>query len=127
MIRTIYIVNWQHKRWAIAATLQTLKVKTANCGVFAYRSAAAYQGIWGALLAGSCYVPMNPRFPTDKNHSVLLAADCAVIIVDQRSEDAARKLLLKLDKGIVVLLPEHNQLPTGVRQRRTTIFVRGRW
>ncbi|MDP0589127.1 MAG: AMP-binding protein [Candidatus Endonucleobacter bathymodioli] len=95
----------------IAATLQALAINPERCGILAYRSAVIYQSIWGALLAGCCYVPLNPRFPPGKNHPVLVAADCSVVIVDRRSEAAACELLLRLDKGISVLLPEHSKLP----------------
>ncbi|MDP0560815.1 MAG: AMP-binding protein [Candidatus Endonucleobacter sp. (ex Gigantidas childressi)] len=96
---------------AIAATLQALSCSPEICGILAYRSAVTYQSLWGALLAGCCYVPLNPRFPLGKNHPIFVASGCSVIIVDRRSEAAARELLLRLDKGVSVLLPEHSELP----------------
>ena len=96
---------------AIAATLQSLITAPGNCGILAYRSAVAYQGIWGALFAGCCYVPMNPRFPVIRNQAALQSADCKILIVDQRSEDAARELLQKAEQPLTVLLPEHKLLP----------------
>ncbi len=96
---------------SIAATLQALNLGTFNCGLLAYRSATIYQGIWGTLLAGGCYVPMNPRFPAAKNKAVLSAARCPVIIVDKRSEAAAKELLHELNHSVTVLLPEHEQCP----------------
>ena len=96
---------------AIAATLQALKFASGRCAILAYRSAVAYQGICGTLLAGGCYVPLNPRFPVDKNQSVLASATSDFMIVDRRSEETARQLLLKHDSVMSVLLPEHQTLP----------------
>ena len=96
---------------AIAATLATMDWELKRCAVLAYRSAVAYQGIWGILLAGGCYTPLNPRFPVDKNESILHTAGCTTILVDKRSEEAARQLLCQQQQVMSVLMPEHSELP----------------
>ena len=51
--------------------------------ILANRSIVAYAGILAALRAGCVYVPMNPRFPLERNRNILEASGATAIIIDE--------------------------------------------
>jgi amino acid adenylation domain-containing protein len=51
--------------------------------VLAPKSAASVVGIYGALKAGACYVPLDPKAPEDRLSYVLRDSAAAVIVADQ--------------------------------------------
>src|SRR5262245_56672367 len=53
--------------------------------IFSHRTSTAYVGIVAALLNGCAYVPLNTRFPNDRNATMLQASDARVVIADDRS------------------------------------------
>lgn len=55
-------------------------------GLLAARSLATYAGYLAALRLGSVVVPLNPKFPADRNQSMCAAAGVDVLVVD---DDAA--------------------------------------
>lgn len=96
-----------------------------RAALLAYRSVAAYAGVLGILLAGKAYVPLNPRFPTERTRAMLEAADTRVLVVDRRSADAAFRVLATVDRPMLVLMPEHEAPPTGLpRSSRHRIVCR---
>src|SRR5713101_8116665 len=50
--------------------------------VFGSRSATSFAGVLGALLRGHGYVPLNPRFPTERNRSIIDRSGCRSVVVD---------------------------------------------
>jgi D-alanine--poly(phosphoribitol) ligase subunit 1 len=53
--------------------------------IFSHRNRVAYSGILGVLLAGMTYVPLNVRFPVDRNKKIAVAARANVLICDRAS------------------------------------------
>ncbi|MCB1759073.1 MAG: amino acid adenylation domain-containing protein [Gammaproteobacteria bacterium] len=53
-------------------------------GIYAHRTGVAYMGILAALASGRTYVPLNPRFPPDRNDSIVRSAGVQQIILDNR-------------------------------------------
>jgi amino acid adenylation domain-containing protein len=51
--------------------------------VLAPKSAAAVVGLYGALKAGACYVPLDPKAPEDRLSYVLSDSAAAVIVADE--------------------------------------------
>jgi amino acid adenylation domain-containing protein len=51
--------------------------------VLAPKSAAAVVGLYGALKAGACYVPLDPKAPEDRLSYVLRDSAAAVIVTDE--------------------------------------------
>ncbi len=49
-------------------------------GVYAHRRADTVAGMLGAVLAGCCYVPLNPGYPAEKLRQILQDADIHVIL-----------------------------------------------
>lgn len=97
---------------AISATLSNAAEATGRqCGLLVGRSRTAYASVLGALLAGSTYVPLNPRFPTGRLLAVLGASDANLVIVDEASMSAAATLIPAFPRSLTVLLPEASSLP----------------
>ncbi|HTT88301.1 MAG TPA: amino acid adenylation domain-containing protein, partial [Acidimicrobiales bacterium] len=59
-------------------------------GVFAPKSAAAVVGVYGALKAGACYVPLDPKGPASRLNHIVRDSGVAVIVADEaRTSQAA--------------------------------------
>jgi len=59
-------------------------------GILAPKSAAAVLGIYGALKAGACYVPLDPKAPAGRLSHIVRDSDAAVIVADdERTSQAA--------------------------------------
>ncbi|WP_370307859.1 amino acid adenylation domain-containing protein [Amycolatopsis sp. WAC 01375] len=52
-------------------------------GLLAARSLATYAGYLAALRLGSVVVPLNPKFPADRNRTICAAAGVDVVVVDE--------------------------------------------
>ncbi len=80
-------------------------------GILAYRSLYAYCAELAFLFAGKGFVPLNPKFPLERNLSILDLSGVKTLIVDHRCEDVAAGLLAKTRGRMVIFLPEHASLP----------------
>jgi L-proline---[L-prolyl-carrier protein] ligase len=59
-------------------------------GILAPKSAAAVLGIYGALKAGACYVPLDPKAPARRLSHIVRDSGAAVIVADEaRAPQAA--------------------------------------
>jgi amino acid adenylation domain-containing protein len=92
----------------IAATIQAHPElsRTPLTAVFAYRSATAFAGVLGALLAGNGYVPLNRTFPIARTESMSERSGCQSIVVDRESLPNLYKLLDQIKKPLLVISPE---------------------
>ncbi|MBW8268685.1 amino acid adenylation domain-containing protein [Caldovatus aquaticus] len=77
-----------------------------RCAVLGARSLSAFAGVAGALLAGSAYVPLNPRHPAARLAQALAAAEADALVVDVRSAAAAREPLGLTRHPVLVLMPD---------------------
>jgi amino acid adenylation domain-containing protein len=62
-------------------------------GLLGARSATAFAGVLGALMAGAGYVPLNPRFPIARNAEMLRRSGARALIVDRDCLDQVEPLL----------------------------------
>ena len=53
-------------------------------GIYAHRTAAAYIGVLGILASGRTYVPLNPKFPANRNSAIVQSAGINHIVCDSR-------------------------------------------
>lgn len=69
---------------AVAAILADLGAGEpgARVAVLCERTCDAYIGILAALLAGAGYVPLNPRFPLERNRRMLECSGATAIVID---------------------------------------------
>jgi amino acid adenylation domain-containing protein len=59
-------------------------------GILAPKSAAAVIGVYGALKAGACYVPLDPKAPAGRLRHIAGDSGAAVIVADEaRTSEAA--------------------------------------
>jgi amino acid adenylation domain-containing protein len=96
----------------IAATIQA---GLTNGGVpltavFAYRSATAYAGVLGALMAGHGYVPLNRTFPVDRTRLMLERSRCRSLVVDAGSEPQLERLLAGVENSLLLLCPDRTDV-----------------
>jgi len=98
-----------------AAIARTLLGETpangARCALLVERSVTAYGAVLGALMADMTYVPLNARFPMQRNLRMLELSSPFAIVVDQHSLGAAGELLPAYSTRLLVLLPESDALP----------------
>lgn len=78
--------------------------------VFAYRSATAYAGILGSLMAGHGYVPLNPSFPPERTKAMLRRSGCRSLIADTAGQLQLDQVLEDSTEPMLVILPECNDV-----------------
>lgn len=74
--------------------------------VLGYRSIIAYAGVLGVLISGNGYVPLNPRFPSERTYNMFALAKCKALIVGKECFQELLTLLPKLDKPTTIILPD---------------------
>ena len=73
-------------------------------GVLAPKSAAAVIGVYGALKAGACYVPLDLKAPAERLSHIVRDSGAAVIVADEArmSQAAALVGVVPRPRGVVV-------------------------
>jgi amino acid adenylation domain-containing protein len=61
-------------------------------GVLARKSAASVVGIFGALKAGACYVPLDPGAPATRLSAIMRDSGIAVVLADSKRAPAAASM-----------------------------------
>jgi amino acid adenylation domain-containing protein len=84
--------------------------------VFGGRSATTFAGVLGALLRGHGYVPLNPRFPVERNRSVVERSGVRSVVVDEATAETALDTLSGITEKLFVLVPD--RVPSGAERRR---------
>jgi amino acid adenylation domain-containing protein len=94
--------------WRIAATIQRYPEysTTPLTAVFAYRSATAFAGVLGALLAGNGYVPLNRTFPEGRTRVMFERSGSRSLIVDVHSLPQLQGVLESAREPLLVILPD---------------------
>lgn len=91
----------------ISGTDSTSTEPTQFVAILAHKSIAAYGGVLGALLAGKAYVPLNPKFPLQRNLTMLQLSGANTIIVGEECKGIAEEILSSLsanDTSLSVIL-----------------------
>ena len=93
---------------AIAAVLDRAGVpdEPPLTAVYAYRTAAAYAGVLGALYRGHGYVPLNRTFPPERTAALLRRVGCRALVVDEASATHLDTVLEAIDKTLALVLPD---------------------
>src|SRR5262249_4958505 len=78
----------------------------SRVAILSDRTPTAYTGIVGALLSGAAYVPLNPRFPIERNRTMIQRSEASVLICSERYRERLPDLLQGLYPVPAVLLPE---------------------
>jgi amino acid adenylation domain-containing protein len=92
----------------IAATIQANPEfsQVPLTAVFAYRSATAFAGALGGLMAGNGYVPLNRTFPAERTEAMFARSECRSIIVDTGSLPLLGRMVERAEHSLLVILPE---------------------
>lgn len=97
----------------IAHALRKCGLETGGfVGILLDKSPGLYAAMLGALKAGAAYVPLDPKFPTDRMTAILEDCKASVVITDTAGAErignslAASLLLLDADKALLSELPE---------------------
>jgi amino acid adenylation domain-containing protein len=78
--------------------------------LLANRSVTAHSGILAILLRGHGYVPLNPAFPATRLRWIIENTECASIIVDSEGEKRVDEILEGIDRPLLLVLPEKNDV-----------------
>jgi amino acid adenylation domain-containing protein len=97
---------------SLAATLVQHQVGSEPplTAIFAYRSVTAFAGVLAALLRGHGYVPLNRTFPPERTRTMLVRSGCRAMVVDTESEKQLDEILKGIDYGMLIVLPEQQEL-----------------
>ncbi|HVM59658.1 MAG TPA: amino acid adenylation domain-containing protein [Verrucomicrobiae bacterium] len=100
------------KAASLAGTLSALDAANDPplTAVFAYRSVTAFSGVLAALLRGHGYVPLNRTFPPERTRTMLQRAGCRAVVVDAQSESQLGQVLEGIDRPLVIVLPDRDDL-----------------
>ena len=92
---------------AVAALLASRGIKPGEqVAILSFRTSAAYVGVVAALLAGCTYVPLNTRFPPERNAAILRGSGARALVLDRRSAEELAGLLGELDPAVLAVTPE---------------------
>ncbi|HUN36652.1 MAG TPA: amino acid adenylation domain-containing protein [Trebonia sp.] len=80
-------------------------------GILAPKSAASVVAVFGALKAGACYVPLDPKSPATRLSAIMRDAGIGVVLADEERAQAA----LALRDSVAAL---HSVIVTGPHQAR---------
>jgi D-alanine--poly(phosphoribitol) ligase subunit 1 len=94
------------------------------CGLLVNRSFTAYVAVLASLMLGRTYVPLNPKFPSDRLRQVVLSSMLDTVIVDRDSAAAAASLLESLARPMTVLLPDSEMPDWAMRARHHRYVAR---
>ncbi|HET7794904.1 MAG TPA: AMP-binding protein, partial [Rhizobacter sp.] len=109
------VLSYAQLRARAAALAQTLRAHAPAgepllTAVFAHRSITAYAGVLGGLFRGHGYVPLNPGFPTDRTHAMLVRSECRSLIVDAHGAAQLGEVLKGVEGALLLLLPDHDDV-----------------
>ncbi|WP_040247628.1 AMP-binding protein [Psychroserpens mesophilus] len=88
-------------------------------GVFGLRSLTCYQGILGTLAVGKTYVPLNPKFPTERNKTIINLADLEIFVVDYKGLEQIGKMADSLKMSTVLICPnvKEQEIPETLKNK----------
>lgn len=92
---------------ALAERIANSTDKGDRIGLLAQRSYPAYAGILASILSGRPYVPINMKFPLERQISIASIAKCALLITDRISAARGPELVRAIGPGLrEIAVPE---------------------
>jgi amino acid adenylation domain-containing protein len=78
----------------VAHTLRdTFGAEMPSVGIYVERNLATYVSILGVILAGGCYIPLNPRLPLQRNRLIVTEAEVEHVLYGEVSESSVDQLI----------------------------------
>ncbi|MCZ8314335.1 amino acid adenylation domain-containing protein [Phreatobacter sp.] len=88
---------------SVSSQLIASGLQPGDCvAVLGERTSRPYIGLLGAMLAGCCYVPLNPQFPAERNRLILELSGARALIIDDACAERFHGALGSLD-GVRVI------------------------
>jgi amino acid adenylation domain-containing protein len=105
------------KSGQIAHNLKNCQHK--HIGIFGSRSLTCYQGILGTLASGKTYVPLNPKFPNERNKKIIDLAKVETLIVDHLGLKQITKMSDSLNKSTTLICPniKGKEIPAALKNK----------
>jgi len=75
--------------------------------LFGYRSIEAYSGIFGIILAGKAYTPLNPKFPAERNRLMLTSSGAKQMVLAPECVESFRAIAGSVEELLVICHGEH--------------------
>lgn len=94
------------RRWATRLRECQNSQPVQAVGIFVHTGAAEHIGKIAALLAGITFVPLSPKFPTQRLAEMITQAAVTVIVVDNEAAKDLGGIFDLLEEKPIVLLPE---------------------
>ena len=92
---------------AVAAALRAVGIAAGErVAILSRRSSTLYLAVLGALMAGCTYVPLNTRFPRDRNVAIMRASGASALIADHYCASRIADFLDPLAAAVPIVLPE---------------------
>jgi amino acid adenylation domain-containing protein len=109
----------------IAATIQAHQEDSCTplTAVFAHRSATAFAGVLGSLLAGNGYVPLNRTFPLTRTRLMFARSQARSIVIDTGSSLQLNALLEGDERQLLIVSPDLQDLGRYRERWPQHIFV----
>lgn len=82
----------------------------ATVAILSQRSTTAYVAILACVLSGVTYVPLNARFPEERNRSIFAASCATALIIDRACSTAFHNLAESLGSDVALLAPESDSV-----------------
>src|SRR5262245_56024567 len=90
----------------IASTIAAVERPWPRLGaVFASRSEIAYAGVLGTLISGAGYVPLNPKFPAQRNGHMLEVSGSRTLVVGNECIPQLPELLTHVHGSLHIIVP----------------------
>jgi acyl-CoA synthetase (AMP-forming)/AMP-acid ligase II len=90
-------------------------------GILAYRSLSVYAGILGALTAGKCYIPFNPKFPLKRILRIIEMAGCDTFIADKNFAELIYSISASVDRKLTFIFIEDFEFNHKIDERNVFI------
>ena len=93
-------------------------------GFFAYRSIASFASVLGILKSGKAYVPISPKFPNNRNASIVSIAGIRTIIVGKECLNEAYEFLENSTEKFKIIFFDNskNEIQEEVLHQHDVIF-----
>ncbi|MES2255010.1 MAG: amino acid adenylation domain-containing protein [Pseudomonadota bacterium] len=121
--RTINYARLYADAAALADTILATTKSSEPVGILAQRSYPAYVGVLASLLSGRPYVPINMKFPFDRQVSIASIAGCRLIVSDEASKQRCTELIQALGstiREVSIAMPDNQDVAPDFHDPRFT-------
>jgi len=94
----------------IASKIISISDKTSPVAILAARNITAYAGILAALITGRPYLPLNPRFPVNRNLKMIQRSGTDTIITADENSSITEEIILQSSNKLNIINPETDGL-----------------